>query len=528
MTSPAEPTREQLAASVVRCIDSNDLRQGLARCQQLNRDYPGFAYGWYLASFMMRRVHHLRDALRAIEQAVTIEDRPRYRLHQARCLYESGDLLRTAAVLDALGDCSLGEAHLHSEMGSLLLLLGRHAESLEQYTRAVELDPGAAEHRFNQAALFRYLGQVDAAESGFDAALALKPTEYEAYNARSQLRTQTPQRNHVGELQQVIARTSDPAGLVQLHYALAKEYEDLGDYAAAFASLDAGAGTKRRHMQYSVETDLAIMEAIATTYDRSKFDAPCAGNPDVGPIFVLGMPRTGTTLVERILSSHPDVQSAGELNTFGLELMRLARQGATQAPKTRVDFVRATAQVDFAALGQAYLQGVQPLRDRRPWFIDKLPFNFLYAGLIHLALPNAKIIHLRRHPLDTCFAVYKQLFKDAYPFSYDLTELARYYVAYHRLMEHWHRVMPGVMLDVRYEDVVADLDGQARRLVAHCGLPWNDACLRFHENAQPSTTASATQVRRPVYDTSVGKWRRVERQLEPVRALLQRAGIDVG
>jgi hypothetical protein len=228
-----------------------------------------------------------------------------------------------------------------------------------------------------------------------------------------------------------------------------------------------------------------------------------------------------------VLSSHPDVQSAGELNTFGLELMRLARQGAAP-PASRIDFVRATAQVDFAALGRAYLQGVQPLRDGRPWFVDKLPFNFLYAGLIHLALPNARIIHLRRHPLDTCFAVYKQLFKDAYPFSYDLDELGRYYVAYHRLMEHWHGVMPGVVLDVRYEDVVADLEGQARRLVAHCGLPWNDACVRFHENVQATTTASATQVRRPVYDTSVGKWRRVERQLEPVRVLLQRAGIDVG
>jgi tetratricopeptide (TPR) repeat protein len=527
MTSPVESTREQLADAIVRCIDANDVPQGLAWCQQLNREHPGYAYGWYLASFLMRRVHRLRDALRAIERAVAIEDLARYRLHQARCLYESGDMTGTAAVLGPLQGRSLGEARLHSEMGSLLLLLGRHADSLAQYTRAVELEPAAAEYRFNQAALYRYLGQVEAAEAGFDAALTLKPTEYEAYNARSQVRTQTPQRNHVEQLQQVIARTADPAGLVQLHYALAKEYEDLGDYEAAFRNLEAGAGTKRRHMRYQVETDLAIMDAIAATYDRSRFDGRQSGCPDTGPIFVLGMPRTGTTLVERVLSSHPDVQSAGELNTFGLELMRLARQGAAP-PASRIDFVRATAQVDFAALGRAYLQGVQPLRDGRPWFVDKLPFNFLYAGLIHLALPNARIIHLRRHPLDTCFAVYKQLFKDAYPFSYDLEELGRYYVAYHRLMEHWHGVMPGVVLDVRYEDVVADLEGQARRLVAHCGLPWNDACVRFHENVQASTTASATQVRRPVYDTSVGKWRRVERQLEPVRVLLQRAGIDVG
>jgi hypothetical protein len=166
------------------------------------------------------------------------------------------------------------------------------------------------------------------------------------------------------------------------------------------------------------------------------------------------------------------------------------------------------------------------LRDASPRFIDKLPFNFLYAGLIHLALPNARIVTLQRHPMDTCYAVYKQLFKDAYPFSYDLDELGHYFIAYHQLMQHWHAVMPGVIHTIRYEAVVADIEAETRQLLEHCGLPWEDQCLRYHLSRRSSTTASALQVRQPIYDTSVGKWRNYARQLEPLRMQLERAGID--
>jgi hypothetical protein len=190
--------------------------------------------------------------------------------------------------------------------------------------------------------------------------------------------------------------------------------------------------------------------------------------------------------------------------------------------------VDATARIDFRALGEAYLTATRPMRDTRPRFIDKLPFNFLYAGLIHLALPHARIVSLRRHPLDTCYAVYKQLFRDAYPYSYDLDELGRYYVAYDALMRHWDTVLPGVIHTVYYEDVVADVERETRRLLEYCGLPWDDACLQFHAGPQASTTASALQVRQPIYDTSVGKWRRFSSQLEPLRAQLLRAGIAVG
>jgi len=184
------------------------------------------------------------------------------------------------------------------------------------------------------------------------------------------------------------------------------------------------------------------------------------------------------------------------------------------------------ATIDFRELGEAYLRSTLPYRDARPRFVDKLPFNYLYAGLIRRALPRAKIVSLERHPMDSCYSVYKQLFRDAYPFSYDLDDLGRYYVAYRELMDHWRRVMPDVIHTVRYEDLVADLEGEARRLLEYCGLTWEERCLQFHENPDPSTTASALQVRQPIYAHSVGRWRNYAKQLEPRRARLAAAGID--
>ena len=526
MSSPASQSQEQIADTIVRCIDAKDLRKALAICQQLNQQHGDYAYGWYLASFLMQKVRHYPDAILAIDRALQLASLDKYQLHKIRCHFEANDLAGAIAAAAVLKEKSFVDPLLHSQLGSLLHLLGDNANALVHYSKAIELDPANAEHYFNRAAVQRYFGDVAGAEAGFDQAIALKPEEFEAYNGRAHLRTQTRERNHIAQLQEMIARTRSPAGLAQLHYALAKELEDLGEHEAAFASLKQGADTKRRHMQYGVGTDLQIMTKIGEVYGPGMFNGGIQGFPSPDPIFVLGMPRTGTTLVERILGSHSRVFPAGELNNFSLELIRLVGKNAGPKRPSRLDFVAATATLDFRALGEAYVDAVRPLRDDRAHFIDKLPFNFLYAGLIHLALPKAKIVNLQRHPMDTCYAVYKQLFRDAYPFSYDLDELGQYYIAYHRLMGHWNEVMPGVIHTIHYETLVAGLEDESRRLLAYCGLPWEPDCLRFHENRQASTTASALQVRQPVYSSSIGKWRHYAQQLEPLRRRLEDAGID--
>jgi len=525
MTATAPRTREQLADRVTGCIEAGDLRQALEAGQELNRHYPDYAYGWYLASWLLRKTQRLPDALRTIDRAVALEPSDRFRVHRARCLLEAGDMAGAAAAAGELRGRPLADAVLHGELATLLYRVGDHAGALEHYSAAIDLDQGSAEFHFNRAAVRRYLGDAAGAEQDFDATIALRPDEYEAYNGRAQLRRQTATRNHVDQLRETIARTRTPAGLIQLHYALAKELEDIEDYPASFASLRQGATLKRSLMRYDVATDLGIIDRICQVYTADRFDGRVEGFDNAEAIFVIGMPRTGTTLVERILGSHPDVCAAGELNEFALELTRQVSALAAGRTLSRSEFVDATARINFKALGQRYLERVRPYRDRRPVFIDKLPFNYLYAGLIHLALPGAKIVSVRRNPLDTCYAVYKQLFKDAYPFSYDLAELGKYYAAYDRLMRHWDAVMPGVVLTVHYEDVVADVRGQAQRLLQHCALPWDERCVRFHENSRASTTASALQVRQPLYDTSIGRWRRYADQLEPLRLQLTAAGI---
>ena len=283
---------------------------------------------------------------------------------------------------------------------------------------------------------------------------------------------------------------------------------------------------RRSLMQYDVQRDLDTMEAIRETYGREMFNGACKGSANAEAIFILGMPRTGTTLVERILASHTDVFAAGELNNFAVQMMSLVRSDTADQRLSHDDLVKLSAAIDFEQLGERYVSSTRPLTGHTPRFIDKLPLNYLYVGLIHLALPNAKIINLRRNALDTCYAVYKQLFLDAYPFSYDLTELARYYVAYHRLMEHWHAVLPGVVHTVGYETLVENLDGETRKLLSHCDLEWQPQCLKFYENRDASTTASTVQVRQPVYKSSVGRWRDYREQLQPVIDILQDAGID--
>jgi len=385
-----------------------------------------------------------------------------------------------------------------------------------------------AVHFYNIACMQRSLGELEAAEKNYDKAIRLKPADWESYKIRSDLRRQTPERNHVEELEKLLDNgIDDERGMVQICYAVAKELEDFGEAARSFRHLKTGSDRRRKLMKYEVERDLETIEAIKNTFSRDVFSAQNEGSDNDEAIFILGMPRTGTTLVERILASHTDVFAAGELNNFAAQLMTMMRAKNIDKKVTRDEMVQSSAALDFKRLGEAYINSTRPFTGKTPRFIDKMPMNYLYVGLIHLALPNATIINLHRDPMDTCYAIYKQLFVDAYPFSYDLEELAKYYVAYHQLMEHWHDVLPGVIHTVKYEEIVDDVEGKTRLMLDACGLDWQEQCLRFYENKEASTTASTAQIRRPIYKSSVGKWRDYEKQLQPVAEILQQASIDI-
>jgi hypothetical protein len=296
--------------------------------------------------------------------------------------------------------------------------------------------------------------------------------------------------------------------------------EDLGDHAESFVWLKRGADARRAALSYQVERDVEAMALIAEVFSAEKLATPAPGASYARPIFIVGLPRTGTTLIERILGMHSQVTALGELTELPLAVTRAAAGGQ------KSETIRRAGAADFAAFGRDYLRAVAGYQAPRPITTDKLPSNFLYIGMLRLALPRARVIHVRRNPMDSAYAIYKTLFRMGYPYSYDLGDLAAYHAAYDRLMAHWRAAAPGFVVDLQYEDLATAPEATARALFERLDLNWEPACLDFHRDTGPVATASAAQVREPVHRGSVDLWRRYEAGLAPFAAKLRALGVD--
>jgi tetratricopeptide (TPR) repeat protein len=500
----------------------NRLREAAAGCDLLLVEQPGHAQAWNVASHLRQRLRDFDGMLAAAARAAALRpDDPAQQLRHVECLFYCG---RTAQAIDRLGELEGRLWHDPQrlvEIGGFYTQCNLHERAHRCYERAVLLAPSDRTACASLAASFTTLGNLQEAEEILERLVNAMPTDPDAWVNLANLREWTPGRNHVSAIEAALSQRADPAGEAPLCYALFKELEDLGEPERAFAYLQRGAAARRRGMRYRVERDIAAIEAIISTFTPAVMQGSAATATGAEAIFVMGLPRTGTTLVDRIISSHPQVESLGELRDLTFAVMRLAGPGEPG----QVPLIERSAGIDFPALGKAYLEAVAPYRSGALRFVDKTPGNSLYAGLVHLALPGARLVLLRRHPLDACYAMYRTLFQAGYPFSYDLEDLGRYYVAWHRLVEHWRSAMPGILLEVEYERLVADQEHETRRLLEHCGLEWDPRCLEFHRNPAPAATASATQVRRPVYRSSVGRWERHASALEPLARILREAGI---
>jgi tetratricopeptide (TPR) repeat protein len=402
-------------------------------------------------------------------------------------------------------------AEAHNNLANVLRVLGRGEEAVQCYRRALAFEPRYLEAHNNLGNALKELGQFEEAAASFKKALELDPKCVAAYHDLA-LATKVKADDPWLAAMEKLASDSDglkPRDRAGLHFALAKTSEDLERHDEAFRHMLAANALKRHEIAYDEARTFArfarIQELVTAELLRQKAGS---GDPSRAPIFILGMPRSGTTLVEQILASHPDVFGAGEIDD--LTLLAEAMPYPEELPEASAEQLR--------ALGASYVAGVRARAGAALWITDKMPSNFYYVGLIRLALPNARIIHTRRDPVDTCLSCFSKLFVGvAQPFSYDLRELGRYWRQYDALMAHWRQVLPeGAMLEIQYEELVADLETHARRLVAYCGLDWNDACLAFHETRRAVRTASAAQVRRPVYKSAVGRWRIYEEQLAPL------------
>lgn len=453
-------------------------------------------------------------------------------LHLATSYFREGDLAGALKTLRRSEFESLGSINtaILSQLGYLHTLCESHERALEIYENILLRDPKVPENLFNCAAANRAMGNLERAEALYDCALELNPQDWEAYKNRSDLRRQSADKNHIHELEALLASEDLPDfAKIQLSFALAKELEDLGDYSPSFNVLRHGSAVRRQHIEYSVSRDLDTMSAIAQRF-AAEFLSESTVPQDRGRniIFVLGMPRTGSTLLDRILSAAPDVVSAGEPDTFARFLVNEAERCVELPGKNVV--LNAAEAINIGRVGEDYEIQMQArgelLGGKR--IIDKNPMNFLYLGWIARALPAAKIIHLRREPMDTCYAIYKTLFKSAYPFSYRQEELASYYCGYRKLMDHWRQVMPGRIIELDYEALVSNLPVTARQVFQQCELSWGDEILNlYYGKGKGTATASAAQVRQPVYRSSLGKWKNYSAQLRPMVDVLEAAGIPV-
>ena len=442
----------------------------------------------------------------------------------ASILFKQGNLEAAEhEVVSALG-LSAGDGDAYDGLAFVSMQMGRHERANALYQRAVERAPADPRLWYNLASSERTFGRLERAADACTHAIALDPAQYPSYLLRSELRVQTPDDNHIVELERQLAlsRSNDRAQMF-LGYAVAKELDDLGRYDEAFRWFAHAAATRRRHLAYDVATDERKLEQIARVFSSSSSSdagaqAAAAAGESGRFVFIIGLPRSGTTLLERILTGLPGMVSNGETENFSRSLL-------AAAPPTGADVFERAATANPAAVARNYARLA-----RHPGgecVIEKMPLNYLYAAAIRRALPDAKLILVKRTPLDSCFAMYRTLFGAAYPFSYSFEELARYYAAYQRLMEHWRRTLGAGIYEVNYEDLVRAPVDVGAALAAHCGVEWTDRAVHIQDNAGVSLTASAAQVRRPIYGSSSGRWRHYRRHLTLLITALRERGVEM-
>ena len=429
------------------------------------------------------------------------------------------------AALDKAIDGDEGNPVVHQVIALAFSSLSEHERALSWYRKSVEAQPSNVGFLLNLANCEMYCGQLDKAEATLTAALDVEPAQPNVHWLLSVVRRATDRR-HIDVMRSLVATGRyRPQGLALLHYACGKELEDLEAWAEAFDAFAKGAAAKRSTIDYDEAQECAVFDLLTENLTANWLDDSTPGCASRRPIFIVGQPRSGTTLVERIVTAHSRVHSAGELRQFGDCLAELS--GNPDAGRLSLEVARTAHEVDPATLGEAYLDASARFAGDVEHFVDKQPGNFLYLPLILKALPNARIVHLARSPMDTCFSVFKQLFTGAYPYSYDLGETGRHYARYYSLMQTWRERFGDRFHDVSYEAIAADPEPHTRALLDFLGLPFESACLAFHEQAAPVTTASAVQVRKAAHTKSVGRWRRYETQLAPLRQVLLDNGVPL-
>ena len=519
MSKPAPSLKDGFLA-----LNRGDLAVAGEACKRALNDNPESVQAHFLVGLVALEGQQRQIAHEAFKSVIKLDrDHAAAWVHLAKLNVGEGRIKAAEAALKEVRRIQPSDPVVIEMMGTVLNQLGEYETAEVFFHRATQLAPQNPSALVNLANAKVFLGQIDDAVALFKRAIAIDPTNAQSHWGLANS-VKATDRDHIEQMKALLAKGNQPQRAQGfLNYAIGKACEDLKEWDEAFEAFSAGAAARRETVEFDEQAEADMFESVKTLFTARWLSEQAEGAQDPAPIFVLGQPRTGTTLIERIITSHSAVHSAGELQQFGLSVRR-----AVQHPDPRrfsSELFAAAAKANPKQIGEMYLRATARQRGKQPFFVDKLPINYLNIPLILAALPNAKIVHLIRGPMDACFASYKQLFADAYLHSYEQGEMARHHVRYRDLMAHFREEFPNRIIDISYEATASDLEPNARALIAALNLDWEDACLNFYESSSGIATASSVQVREPAHTRSIGRWRRYEAQLKPMTAELEARGI---
>lgn len=480
-----------------------------------------FADAYFLLAMIASAHHNLLKAIELIKQANGLApNNPEY-LSQLAKHYaldnnhvEAVHFAELAAKLPASSSLTL------DTLGVTYSQMGLHDKAVIFFKKSVAINDKNPNYFFNLGASLKFIGDFDGARKAYEKTISMAPTYYKAHAALTGLGGISKECNHIPLLESLFKQSQHADDRLHLGHALAREYESLAEFDKAFHYLEMAKKFKLKHLKYSIDEDKSLFESLASHFKDSKHSMFQGFNTKEA-IFVVGMPRSGTTLVERIISQHTDVTSAGELQHFGLLVKKMAKTSSNRV--IDAETVKATKDINFKELGKAYIESTRVITGKTAKFVDKMPLNVLYVGFILQALPKAKIICLDRNPLDTIVSNFRQLFsvnQSYYNYAYDLQTTTEFYLLFKQLAELWLALFPGNFYLINYERLVNDPINEAKQLIEFCDLTWQEDCVNIHQNSAPVATASALQVRSPINNRSVGNWKKYDAYLDGVKKIL--------
>jgi len=515
-----DPDREELVPAIEH-HRAGDFGEAESVCREVLRKDPGNFDATRLLGMLATQSGNHELAIQMLRNTIKLE--PRFfgaYIELARALVETDQLEECDAVIQTAIRLQPELALPRAMLGYVYNKEGRFEEAAEVFKIALEKQPDHGASLAGLSFALKTVGRREEAVETYQNCIKAYPNLGDAYWGLANLKTFRFSDDQIAAMEERVddeSLTEDTRA--NFNYALGKAYEDYGNYDQAFSRYERGAQLRRSTQRYDPVLNETTHDNIIKTITPEVLQQNKGnGDPDPAPIFIVGLPRSGSTLIEQILASHSQVDGTHELPDLPRIINAINRQkpNGDGYPQALLHYGE-----ELVTLGRQYIEMTQRHRGDAPFFTDKLPNNFASVGLIALILPNAKVINACRHPLDSCMGCYKQLFYDAQTFTYDLFELGEYYLVYQRMMDYWHEILPGKVLNVQYEQMVADQENQTRRLLEHCGLPWEDNCIRFYETERAVVTASSEQVRQPIHSKSVNSWRRFEKHLGPLIEVLE-------